>query len=99
LKVFPFTSDRKAMSMIVKKPNGKIFVYTKGADSSMLAYSDKKNTDSIIQEVEEYAAKGLRTLVFGYKELNNQKDLATITTSEVEVGLHLVGVTAVEDLL
>jgi len=49
--------------------------------------------------VEEYASKGLRTLVLGYKELENQKNLATITAAEVEVGLHLVGVTAVEDLL
>ena len=49
--------------------------------------------------MEEYASKGLRTLVLGYKELENQKNLATITAAEVEVGLHLVGVTAVEDLL
>jgi phospholipid-translocating ATPase len=40
LKVFPFTSERKAMSIIVRKPDGRMFIFAKGADSSMLAFSD-----------------------------------------------------------
>lgn len=40
IKSFPFTSDRKAMSIIVKRPDGKIFIYVKGADSSLMKMSD-----------------------------------------------------------
>jgi magnesium-transporting ATPase (P-type) len=32
LKTFPFTSDRKAMSIIVEQPDKKVMLYTKGAD-------------------------------------------------------------------
>jgi magnesium-transporting ATPase (P-type) len=40
MKTFPFTSDRKAMSVIAKRPDGKVFIYVKGADSSLLKMSD-----------------------------------------------------------
>ena len=69
LKVFPFTSDRKAMSIVVRGENGKKFVFTKGAYSSMLKFSNQINCDKIINEVEDFASQGLRTLVFGYREL------------------------------
>jgi len=32
LKYFPFTSDRKASSIVVQNENGQIFVFVKGAD-------------------------------------------------------------------
>ena len=56
------------------------------------------------EDVEFFASKGLRTLVFGYKEM---KDISIqgieswddVQISEVESDLTLVGVTGVEDLL
>lgn len=52
LKIFPFTSERKAMSIIVKRPDGRKFLYTKGADSALLKMSDGKLTIQISDEVE-----------------------------------------------
>lgn len=40
LKTFPFTSERKAMSVVIKRPDGRKYVYTKGADSSLIKMSD-----------------------------------------------------------
>ena len=31
-------------SVLIKKPDGRIFVYTKGADSSLITMSDKKQS-------------------------------------------------------
>jgi len=44
------------MSIVIKKPDGRKFVYTKGADSSLLNYSNQNNRDKIINEVETFAA-------------------------------------------
>lgn len=100
LKFFPFTSERKAMSVLVKRPDGRKFIYTKGADSSLLKMSDGSYNQLISDEVEELAKKGLRTLVFGYRELTTAyADLESMTAEEVETNLVLVGVTGVEDLL
>ena len=33
VKVFPFTSERKAMSILIKRPDNSLVVFTKGADS------------------------------------------------------------------
>lgn len=35
LKYFPFTSERKAASVLVRDQDGRTFVFVKGADSSM----------------------------------------------------------------
>lgn len=85
MKVFPFTSDRKAMSIIIKSPTGRRFVFVKGADSFMLKFSNHVNTDKIIQEVEDFASQGLRTLVFGYRELQGlYSDVTNMSAEEVE---------------
>lgn len=37
LKIFPFTSERKAMSIVVRNTmTDRVFAYVKGADSAML---------------------------------------------------------------
>lgn len=98
LKLFPFTSERKAMSILVEDPRGKMLLFTKGADSSLLKMSNGHNNEVISAEVERQACKGLRTLVFGWKEVL-KVDIQTITDREIENGLELLGVTGVEDLL
>jgi phospholipid-translocating ATPase len=35
LEVIEFNSDRKRMSVVLKNPDGKVVVYTKGADSML----------------------------------------------------------------
>jgi len=36
LRMFDFTSERKAMSVIVRDASGKVWAYVKGADSSIM---------------------------------------------------------------
>lgn len=47
IKTFSFTSDRKAMSVIARRPDGKVFIYVKGADSSLLGMSDGQGVDDL----------------------------------------------------
>ena len=73
---FPFNSDRKRMSLIIKD-QGKYFLYSKGADSVMMprikfdiekdSELQKKTEDNI----HKFATEGLRVLVIGYKELSD----------------------------
>jgi P-type E1-E2 ATPase len=51
------------------------------------------------EEVERMARKGLRTLVFGMKQLDRVADYDKLTAKDVEFGLLLIGVSGVEDLL
>lgn len=67
-----FDSTRKAMSVVLRRLDGSIVVFCKGADSTMLkAYNSK--TSKISTHVQYFASKGLRTLVFGKKELSQHQ--------------------------
>ena len=73
-----FTSERKRMSVIVKKKDdneNKYILYIKGSDNIIDELLSKESKNSIeylniMNKVNEYSNKGLRTLLFGYKELN-----------------------------
>jgi P-type E1-E2 ATPase len=70
LAEFPFDSDRKRMSVIVKYENKHILM-TKGADNVMIprcALGDEELVN-IQVEILNYARDGLRTLVIAQKEL------------------------------
>lgn len=72
LEVFPFNSDRKRMSVIVRSGN-QIKLYTKGADSiikSRLSLDQKLNLDS---ELDRFAKIGLRTLLIGMRLISEQE--------------------------
>jgi len=84
IKVFPFTSERKAMSIVVKHPEKEntAICFVKGADSSVfpmcLGYGGKEdlegdhpnqNIAQIEARVESMASKGLRTLLYAKKEI------------------------------
>lgn len=117
--MFAFTSERKAMSVVLKHPTNpkKAICYVKGADSSVFpmceGYSaqDKEfrvlsgHANDKIQlvknEVDAMAKKGLRTLVYGRKEIewDGSRDTLDLTTDEVECNLTCLAATGVEDLL
>lgn len=72
LNVLEFNSARKRMSVIVKDEEGKLFLFTKGADNVMferLSGSGSAHRDVTQQHINEYADAGLRTLVLAYREL------------------------------
>jgi magnesium-transporting ATPase (P-type) len=99
LKIFEFTSDRKMMTVVVEI-NSKVFAFVKGADTSveplcLLSKEDKVTLD----DLDDFAEKGLRTLAYAYKEIHNFDNVEELTVKAVESNLTLLGVTGVEDLL
>ena len=54
---------------------------------------------SIVNQIEEFAAKGFRTLTFGMKELESTDIDGVMTQEDIECCLTLLGATCVEDLL
>jgi phospholipid-translocating ATPase len=88
LNTLEFNSSRKRMSAIIRMPDGKIFLYCKGADS--VIYSRLKRGEqsslrkSTAEHLEMFAREGLRTLCVARKEIseddyqawNKEHDLA-----------------------
>ena len=65
-----FSSERKRMSTVFRCPDGKIRLFSKGADSVML---NLLTFESPIPEIERaadnFSKEGLRTLIYGYREI------------------------------
>lgn len=79
LKVLPFDSSRKCMSIIVRQvATSEIILYTKGADSSIMpstaSYApdsmDAHLRDQIQLQLDNYAREGLRVLVLAKRVLS-----------------------------
>ena len=79
LKILPFDSSRKCMSIVVRRTGTQeIILYTKGADSSImpvLAPCAPNSPDGLIrektqQQLDRYAREGLRILVMAKRNLN-----------------------------
>ena len=76
LDMIEFDSDRKRMSCIVQTPDGSIVLYTKGADSIMIPryHQDRKHQfDKLMEQVEQFASIGLRTLLLGKRMLTTSE--------------------------
>ncbi|EGW31556.1 uncharacterized protein SPAPADRAFT_72340 [Spathaspora passalidarum NRRL Y-27907] len=75
LDIIPFTSARKRMSCILRAPDGRVIVYTKGADNVIFQRLDPhNNSNDVISKtalhLEDYATEGLRTLCITEKEVD-----------------------------
>ncbi|CAH1730930.1 probable phospholipid-transporting ATPase IA isoform X2 [Aphis gossypii] len=73
LTVIEFTSARKRMSVIVRAPNKKIYLYCKGADTVIferLSRAGEEYKDITLKHLEEFANNGYRTLCFAYAEIS-----------------------------
>ena len=78
LNTLEYSSERKRMSVIIKNPEGKIFLFVKGADSIikiLLKYKSLTSDEylSTTHNLDKFAKKGLRTLMIAYKELNEDE--------------------------
>jgi|LauGreDrversion4_2_1035121.scaffolds.fasta_scaffold104817_3 magnesium-transporting ATPase (P-type) len=69
--ILEFTCERKRMSVVVKCPEGKIYLFCKGADSMIrqLITGNSSLLGRTEEIVTEFANSGLRTLMIAYKEL------------------------------
>ncbi|XP_046811549.1 phospholipid-transporting ATPase VD [Lucilia cuprina] len=79
LKILPFDSSRKCMSIVVRRTGSQeIVLYTKGADTSImpvLAPCSPNSPEGLIrektqQQLDRYARDGLRILVMAKRNLN-----------------------------
>lgn len=105
LKVFKFTSERKCSSVVVRAPDGKVYAYIKGSElavKAMLSATQEAYLGAVELDEEDFARRGLRTLYFGFKEMQTPidgKDWDNLTHEEVESDITLLGATGIEDLL
>ena len=72
LQIFPFTSSRKRMGVILKH-KAKIIYILKGADSVMIPFLKSEYRDYTTDKTEVLSGMGLRTLVFATRELGQEE--------------------------
>jgi len=103
LKVIEFDSDRKRMSVVVKRQaDGKVFNFIKGADLSIipkLSSNSKIAAQPDVTAMNEMASEGLRTLMFAVKELDSNANVKELSDEELETDIEVLGVTGLQDLL
>jgi phospholipid-translocating ATPase len=81
LKMFPFTSERKSMSIFLRDcQTNQFYFFMKGADVKMMTVVRK--CDWIDESCQELAQKGLRTLVFAQKPMTESDVKAFLTAYE-----------------
>ncbi|KAM7537180.1 hypothetical protein Aperf_G00000078666 [Anoplocephala perfoliata] len=78
LKVLPFVTKRKRMSIIIRHPDtDQIVLYCKGADSAILPLLDPRKGQSFKSSTEErlhdYSRSGLRTLVMAKRIISESE--------------------------
>nr|XP_008505403.1 PREDICTED: probable phospholipid-transporting ATPase IH isoform X3 [Equus przewalskii] len=79
LEILSFDSVRRRMSVIVKSATGEIYLFCKGADSSVFPRVIEGKVDQIRDRVEHNAVEGLRTLCVAYKRLVQEEYEAICT--------------------
>lgn len=73
LNTLEFSSERKRMSVVVRLPDGKLKLLCKGADSVIMARTEKNElSSSTSQDLQKFAEEGLRTLVLAEKFLTEE---------------------------
>lgn len=78
LETFEFDSTRKRMTVIMQTGNGDIIMYCKGADSIMMPRFNKTQAEALVDttaHIDEFAVHGLRTLLFGMKNMTKDEYL------------------------
>jgi len=74
LNVFEFDSFRKRMSVVVRAPDNKIKIYTKGADTVIYERLANNNlTAETTKHLQRFANDGFRTLCCAYAEIDQRK--------------------------
>eukprot|EP01012_Entosiphon_sulcatum_P035313 TRINITY_DN4481_c0_g1_i1.p1 TRINITY_DN4481_c0_g1~~TRINITY_DN4481_c0_g1_i1.p1 ORF type:complete len:2551 (-),score=385.14 TRINITY_DN4481_c0_g1_i1:287-7939(-) len=74
LATLEFTSARRRMSIILRSEDGRIVLYSKGADTVLLPRIAKDlagSTNEAQRALKQFGNEGLRTLVFGYCDIDD----------------------------
>ena len=75
------------MSVVVSDEAGDTYVFSKGADTAILPLIRDQEGEiyyDTSEHIEQFAAKGMRTLVFAYKKLNEDCDLNKVDDAYLE---------------
>ncbi|XP_076839465.1 phospholipid-transporting ATPase IH isoform X2 [Brachyhypopomus gauderio] len=72
LEVLNFDSVRRRMSVIVRSSSGELYLFCKGADSSIFPRVISGKVARVQERVEHDAVEGLRTLCVAYKKLSRE---------------------------
>ncbi|KAI4320475.1 hypothetical protein MLD38_033952 [Melastoma candidum] len=76
LDILEYTSTRKRMSVIVRTEEGRLMLYSKGADSEMfkrLSEKGRRFETETMKDIKSYSQSGLRIMVVAYRELNEEE--------------------------
>lgn len=107
LKEFPFESERKLMSVMVKDANGRQFVITKGAPDVLLGRCgsvqmngrmqrmDEEMLSTIMASTEQMAEQALRTIAVAYKSV--PANTAILDENDAECELVFLGLQGMMD--
>lgn len=106
LKIEPFNSVRKKMSVLVACPDGGIQAYCKGASEIILRTCSsvvdsngqpvplsKENERNIMDVINSFASEALRTLCLAYKDINDYENVDSIPDN----GYTLIAVVGIKD--
>ena len=90
IQLFEFSSERGMMSILLKnKETSEIFSYAKGSDSAIQKriLEWEQDQQNLYKDVNTYASKGLRTLAFAFKTVNEAEingQLEDMEADEIE---------------
>lgn len=96
---FPFDSERKMMSVIVKASDGQRYIVTKGAPDVVISrcahilwndrqsLMDERRKNDVHRKIEEMAEQALRTIAVGFRPLRNGETVSSAFEAESELTL------------
>ncbi|XP_074491180.1 phospholipid-transporting ATPase IF isoform X1 [Sebastes fasciatus] len=73
LHVLEFDANRRRMSVILQTPSGGQVLFTKGAESAILPFTTSGEIEKTRLHVDEFALKGLRTLVVACRHFSPEE--------------------------
>ncbi|XP_051928703.1 LOW QUALITY PROTEIN: phospholipid-transporting ATPase IF-like [Hippocampus zosterae] len=73
LHVLEFDANRRRMSVILESPSGGKVLFTKGAESAVLPFATSGEIEKTRIHVDEFALRGLRTLVVACRHFSPQE--------------------------
>ncbi|XP_069009135.1 phospholipid-transporting ATPase IF isoform X2 [Embiotoca jacksoni] len=73
LHLLEFDADRRRMSVILQTPSGGQVLFTKGAESAILPFTTSGEIEKTRLHVDEFALKGLRTLVVACRHFSPEE--------------------------
>ncbi|KAH8303980.1 hypothetical protein KR044_012568 [Drosophila immigrans] len=82
LQVLEFSSERKRMSVIIRDENQVLWLYSKGAETSILPRCKKSGAliGQVDEQITEYAKEGLRTLAVARRTLTEGEYAAFVAS-------------------